>query len=533
MDSPANHLPRARPRTLSAIKLMLLGVIGVGIFFRGANLDGKVFWGDETSTLSRISGYYFEEIRDRFSSTYAIQASDLSQYQQFTPERGIPTVTNGLATEEPQLPPAYFLSLRAWVGLFGNSIGAVRAFSAFVGLLALPAMYWLAWELFSKPLTAGLATALFAVSPFQVLYAQEARPQSFWTLTILLASAALLRALRRNTVKTWGLYTLTLTLSFYTYMLSGVIAIAHGLYVLFRQRFRFDAALRRYLITSAISTVLFLPWLVGAFHSFGQLDSSTAWTKQSIGLSKLIKTWLLNLSRGFGDLNYDFAQRDLLGYLGILAIALLVMVALGILVRYAEPTVWLFVLLLMGMIALLLVAPDLISGGRRSTVVRYFIPTFIGLDLALAYSFNRQGVEGQDKLQRGIWQGITVILLMTGIVSCGVSAQATVWWSKYNGRDLPAVAEVVNGAEQPILVLDGAPPMEFHYLLEPEVTLQSVDAPIEPGTTVFVFSRNYSEDIRDTFLQTHPDFEVDHEQVWKATVDPSYEMKLILWTMTR
>ncbi|MEO0824613.1 MAG: glycosyltransferase family 39 protein [Cyanobacteria bacterium J06635_15] len=533
MDSPANKLTRTLPQSLGGVKLILLVVIGLGIFFRGANLDGKVFWGDETSTLSRISGYDFSEIRDRFSETYSIQASELSQYQQFAPDRGIPKIVAGLAQEEPQLPPAYFLSLRAWVGLLGHSVAAVRGFSAVVGILALPAMYWLAWELFSAPLTAWLATALFAVSPFQVLYAQEARPQSFWTLTILLASAALLRALRRNTVNAWGLYALTLTFSFYTYMLSGVIAIAHGIYVLFRQRFRFNAPLRRYLITSAVSTLLFLPWLFTALHSFGQLDGSTAWTKQAIGLSALVKTWLLNLSRGFGDLNYDFAERDLLGYLGILAIALLVIVALGILVRYAKPDVWLFVLLLMGVISLLLVAPDLISGGRRSTVVRYFIPAFIGLELALAYSLNHQGFDTKGKVQRGIWQGITTILLVTGIISCGISAQATVWWNKYNGRDLPVVAEVVNEAEQPVLVMDGAPPMEFNYLLEPTVTLQSADAPVSDGATVFVFSRNYSEDIRDTFLQAHPEFEVGVEQVWKAKVDPSYEMKLILWTMTQ
>lgn len=41
--------------------------------------------------------------------------------------------------------------------------------------------------------------ALIAVSPFHVLYAQEAREYSLWTVTILLSSAALLRAMRVKT----------------------------------------------------------------------------------------------------------------------------------------------------------------------------------------------------------------------------------------------------------------------------------------------------------------------------------------------
>ncbi|MEM6424077.1 MAG: glycosyltransferase family 39 protein [Cyanobacteria bacterium P01_D01_bin.128] len=531
MDTSAPKATSVLSRSFVGVKLLLLAVIGLGIFFRGANLDGKMFWGDETSTLSRISGYYFSEIRDRFSN-YSIPASELEQYQQFAPNRGIPDVVDGLAVEEPQLPPAYFLSLRLWVKLFGNSVAAVRGFSALSGILSIAAMFWLSQELLPMPLMAWAATALFAVSPFQVLYAQEARPQSLWALTLLLASAALLRALRRNRTQSWILYGLALTLSFYTYMLSGVLAIAHGIYVLVQERFRPTPRLLAYMGTSIISTLLFLPWLLRAFGSFAQLDSATAWTQQSVGLGVLLKTWALNLSRGFGDLNYSFVQRDLLGYAGILAIAALVAAALFLLVKTAEPKVWLFVLLLMGIICLPLAGPDLLFGGRRSTVIRYFIPAFIGLDLMVAYSLIAQGFSSKKPMQRGFWRGVGAILLMAGVLSCGVSAQADTWWNKYNGVDLPAVANVVNAAADPVLILDGQPPLEFSYLLAPTVMLQSVEASV-PGDSAFVFSRNYSEDIRDSFLQQHPEFRVAEEQVWKQKVDPAYEYKLVLWTMAR
>ena len=39
-------------------------------------------------------------------------------------------------------------------------------------------MYWLCLELFESSVTAWLAVAIIAISPFQIVYAQEARPYS-------------------------------------------------------------------------------------------------------------------------------------------------------------------------------------------------------------------------------------------------------------------------------------------------------------------------------------------------------------------
>ncbi|MDJ0903406.1 MAG: hypothetical protein QNJ55_31860 [Xenococcus sp. MO_188.B8] len=38
-------------------RFLLISVLVIGIFFRFANLDKKVFWFDETATIFKISGY--------------------------------------------------------------------------------------------------------------------------------------------------------------------------------------------------------------------------------------------------------------------------------------------------------------------------------------------------------------------------------------------------------------------------------------------------------------------------------------------
>ncbi|NER30255.1 MAG: hypothetical protein F6J89_22180 [Symploca sp. SIO1C4] len=68
-----------------------------------------------------------------------------------------------------------------------------------------------------------------AVSPFQVLYAQEAREYSLWTVTILLSTAALLKAMRSPSHSSWGIYTVSLTLGFYKTILSTLVAMGQGI----------------------------------------------------------------------------------------------------------------------------------------------------------------------------------------------------------------------------------------------------------------------------------------------------------------
>lgn len=85
-------------------------------------------------------------------------------------------------------PPVYYIFLKGWTRLFGESPTALRSLSVVAGLIAL----WLGFRLFRKFAdfkTALLTTALLGISAHQVFYAQEAR--MYAPVMALLLGAAL------------------------------------------------------------------------------------------------------------------------------------------------------------------------------------------------------------------------------------------------------------------------------------------------------------------------------------------------------
>lgn len=214
-------------RTNSTWFRLLLVILVLGIFFRFFNLEKKLYWIDETYTSLRFSGYTEAEMRPRFSQGQVLLNEDMQKYKQFNPETTVFDTIKSLATEDPQHPPVYYILIRYWVQLFGNSISTIRSLSAILSLLIFPCLYWLCMELFNSPNVAWTAIAIVAISPFHVLYAQEAREYGLWTVTILLSSAVLLWAMRTKTKTSWILYTVTIILGLYTYIFTALVALSH------------------------------------------------------------------------------------------------------------------------------------------------------------------------------------------------------------------------------------------------------------------------------------------------------------------
>ncbi|WP_445176194.1 hypothetical protein [Microcoleus sp.] len=118
----------------------------------------------------------------------------LGKYQQINPEKTWWDTVKGLATEEPQLSPLYFILARFWVQSLGPQV-AVKSLSAWISLLVFPRVYWLCWELFRSASVGWMAVTIVAVGPFHVLYGQEARPYMMFAVLVLLSNAILLRAI--------------------------------------------------------------------------------------------------------------------------------------------------------------------------------------------------------------------------------------------------------------------------------------------------------------------------------------------------
>jgi mannosyltransferase len=94
-----------------------------------------------------------------------------------------------------QHPPLYYSLLGLWQNLFGDLQGPVRAFSALCGVLSIPIFFATARRLTQDEITALMAAAILAISPFHVRYAQEARMYALLTLTVVTAFYCLVRIL--------------------------------------------------------------------------------------------------------------------------------------------------------------------------------------------------------------------------------------------------------------------------------------------------------------------------------------------------
>ncbi len=471
----------------SAIALLILG-----IFFRFYSLDEKVFWLDEARTSLRMSGHTKTEFLQEVYTGKVIDLETLQQYQR--PDNTSWGDTLKALEGNAEQSPLYFLLARLWTELFGYSVSSIRSLSAFISLLGFPCLFWLCRFLFDRNVAdrnvaesnlavPWVATGIFAISPLHVLYAQEARPYSLWTVLMLASSALLLWVLRspqseRRSRRGWIAYGVTVALGLYTQLLCGLVILAHGLYVAIvekqRGKWRWSLAARSYLLATGGGVLAFLPWLLLLLHNLAQVNEATSATTRSFPLSYLLDQWFLNLNRVFinGEL-YSFN----------LVLVLLASYALFFLCRHTSQRTWLFVLTLVAVPFLALALPDVLVGGERSLRIRYLFPAYLGIQIACAYLFATLTTQigGAKAWKPRIWRLLLAILIAGGILACGVNAQTQVGWSKSIRKSgyYPVAANLINRADRPLVISD-EPEIDilsFSYELKPTVKFQLVETP--------------------------------------------------------
>jgi mannosyltransferase len=157
----------ARPSRGAAVVLVLL-VVALGACLRLYRIGAQPLWVDEAASLRFARG-------------------SLSQLWSWS------TLT------DPGNPPLYYSLLHGWLVL-GDNEASLRLLSALFGVLTIPLVYALGRTIRDHRL--GIVTALlFAISPFQVWYSQEARAYSLLTLgatSAMLGVANLLRHPERS-----------------------------------------------------------------------------------------------------------------------------------------------------------------------------------------------------------------------------------------------------------------------------------------------------------------------------------------------
>ncbi len=507
----------SRSALTAGFKLLLVVAIILGVFFRFWHIDRKVYWIDEVHTSLRSVGYSRSEFVEQVPRDRPLSIEEFHQFQRLSPARGWDNSLAALA-QNAEHTPLYYLLVRLAMTLFGSGIGVSRAVAAVFSLLCLPSIYFLCQQLWrygdrkqaefqtthnatsgsASPgssinfeLVGGLALLLLALSPLQILYAQEARQYSLYGLMTLASSAALFQSLGRHRtgkqswLMTWWPYALSASLLLYSHLIGALVIVTQGIYTLIVQR----RAWRGQLLAAGVAIASLLPWIALYFANASYIG---AWTGRDIGLGTLAQRWLLNLSSVWFDFQVRFPGVQLFdvergqdlavleqpvvwlagGFFVALAIASLVLVW-----RHLPKQISTFVLLLVILPSGLLLIPDLLSGGQRTGIARYLLPSYLGITLAVAYGL------AWLLQQRRSWLGLSLkhwgesllaLLLVLSIFSNSMSAQANTWWNKYSCFYDAAVAEQINQTEGAIVISSprrASRLLALSYQLEPETPL--------------------------------------------------------------
>lgn len=485
------------------LRWVLALAIGLGIVLRFGHLDRKVYWGDEVFSSFRVAGYTLADVTDRVFDNQPRTIAELqAQFQQPHPARTMIDTVRSLAQDDPQHPPLYYLLARWWeqgAGRLGlpNTVGLRRWLAALLSLVAIPAAGGLAARLFASPLAGWIAAAIVAVSPFQVLYAQEVREYGLWSGLLALGGWLLARALQQNRPRDWLGWAIGLTLLLYTHLFSVVVAGGYGLaalWWLWRSRAGRSAWIGL-LVSSGAAGLAFLPWAIATLQNLATISRTNGFTAQPLSLGVLLQNWWLNLARPFIDWEPtgQILANPIAAQGAIALVALLVAVSGWHLISRASPLARSLLLGLMGSQAVMLVLLDLSQGGFRSAIVRYLGPCYLGLQVMVAGYLARSNSADPKRLS---WVGIgaLALVLVGSVGSSGAIAQSPTWWSKQGSYAIAEVAQAIQKQPAPWIAAQDAMPRVFSlsYQLPPETVVQFLRmgaVPTVPGDRDLILFR--------------------------------------------
>lgn len=517
---------------------IFLVILVASVIMRFINLHYKLYWADETFTLLRVHGHTKQELVQGAVNGQVTPIKDLQKFQTPTPEKNTIDVIKGLGTEDPKHTPLYFVLTHFWVNIFGSSPTAIRSVSAIFSVLTLRVAYWFCIELFESSFIATVATLLIAVSPFHILFAQEARMYSLHILTILLSSAIVLRAIRRQTKQDWFIYTGTVILGFYTHLIFGFVAVTHGIYIVVNYGIRNKKILTNYLQSTLLALLAFSPWLFLILSQINKVVETVSWINNPLAFNDLLTGWQVHFSRIFFDITPIYLRdntENAFWWLTIRALILLTLFAVYFLHK-APKKASSFLWILTFLPVLTLAIPDIIFGGTRSIQLRYSIIPYLGYLLILAYLLGTKVKENQkhSQLSKVIWRTVIAAIIVMSITSWSLNFQQKAWWNKYYNYENPQLAQIVNQSKSPLIVCVDCDNdwgfgnlMSWSYLLDDQVKFQAFKAKEfniskipNNFTTYFLF--NADEQLRNELTSKH-----------KIQLEEAYKGSTPLWKLNR
>lgn len=170
-------------------------------------------------------------------------------------------------------PPLFYVLLKLWISIGGESLFWLRLFPVTFSILALAPFYFLCKQLKLNYATIALALAFFAFNGALIKYAQEVRmyaPLLFFSLVSIWLFTRFLQ-LGKNI---WILSIVNVLL-IYTHYFGWFVVLAEVLAILILQRIK----IRQILIMMGICLVSFVPWIYAIFRAL----ETNADIRQNIG----------------------------------------------------------------------------------------------------------------------------------------------------------------------------------------------------------------------------------------------------------
>ena len=518
---------------------LIAGLVLLGLVLRLYGLEHKIVWHDEVATRVLAAGSTMAAQMQGLYHAQVITVGQVLQYQQVQPGTSVLALIADLAQHDPQHPPLYYVLAKVWVDFLGDSVYGLRTLSVLFSGLGLLAMYWFVRELAAGRRAALVAMLLMCVSPLFILYGQEAREYALWTLTLLLSSAALLRALRvsraaptlidqhklglaaslrdqigesvrsvsvralSDVQRAWLLYGCSLLAAVYTSLSTLSLILVQILYVACVTRLKWSRALGSFVVSLSAVGLLFLPWALNLLRNFEAFSASMAWSSVIvIPRTAVLRILSLNVTRNVFDFWPDVVQDQWLPITASVVCVTLILIACVWVFRHTRREVRLYLSLLLVLPTAMLLVPDLLFGGIRSSNARYLMPVWLGviavmaiaLDQVLARVSQAMAEERASGFPLVIWsrQGGARVLLWSAVV-CLVAlpmttnilhAREQAPWTKSLSISLPEVAKIINQSASPLIVGN----QERHHpgnlfalanLLKPETKMQLVPIALE------------------------------------------------------
>jgi 4-amino-4-deoxy-L-arabinose transferase-like glycosyltransferase len=391
---------------------LLILITLVGCFLRFYNLAFNSLWLDETSsvTIAMLGSYA--------------------------------NILNYTATMEPN-PPLFVWIVYTMMTLFGNNEFIIRFASAFFGSLTVPVMYFVGKEFIDR--NGGIiAAAACALSPFLILYSQEARAYAMLLFFIALALLFYFRAIKENDYNYWILFAIATIFVFWTHFYSIIFIGTLFIYTLAIYKLKY---IKELIVSSIIMIIGILPLAIIAIPTILKYTTDTP----SFGIQGLnvITVSLIQFTGNNIVLTY------ITGLLFICGISALY-------IKEKEKSLLIILILVCAFIT------SIYFSYRIPIVPRYL--SFINVALIL-------GVAASYKLFYALTHQKIVIYILILLMVCFITPFLINYYSAYSKDDWRGFSKTLTTMTQPgdsIIIVPGyiSQPLNYYYSNETDKTIE-------------------------------------------------------------